>query len=142
VATGILVFGGAAAFAVTQLAGEHSSRSSKTASTSHRAHARAHAPLSPHSITVSVLNGTTVPGLAAQIGDRVQAEGFRLGNITNGANQQRAQSLVMYTPGSKRQAALVSRRLGVSQRQPIDAESQALGGNASVVIVVGQDKTP
>jgi LytR cell envelope-related transcriptional attenuator len=89
-----------------------------------------------------VLNGTTVPGLAAQVGDRVQSEGFRLGNITNGSNQQRAQSVVLYAPGASRQAVLVSRRLGIAGRQPMDAESQALGGSAKVVVVVGRDNTP
>jgi LytR cell envelope-related transcriptional attenuator len=139
--TGVLIIGGALAFAVSQVGGANSSSTrSSAASGSGRA---AHQPaLSPHDVTVSVLNGTTVPGLAAQVGDRVQSEGFRLGNITNGSNQQRAQSMVLYAPGASRQAVLVSRRLGIAGRQPMDAESQALGGSAKVVVVVGRDNTP
>jgi LytR cell envelope-related transcriptional attenuator len=139
--TGVLIIGGALAFAVSQVGGAHSSSThSNAASGSGRA---AHQPpLSPHDVTVSVLNGTTVPGLAAQVGDRVQSEGFRLGNITNGSNQQRGQSVVLYAPGASRQAVLVSRRLGIAGRQAMDAESQALGGSAKVVVVVGRDETP
>ena len=139
--TGVLIIGGALAFAVSQVGGANSSSThSNAASGSGRA---AHQPpLSPRDVTVSVLNGTTVPGLAAQVGDRVQSEGFRLGNITNGSNQQRGQSVVLYAPGASRQAVLVSRRLGIAGRQPMDAESQALGGSAKVVVVVGRDETP
>jgi LytR cell envelope-related transcriptional attenuator len=138
--TGVLIIGGALAFAVSQVGGADSSSTRSKAAQSARA---AHQPaLSPHDVTVSVLNGTTVPGLAAQVGDRVQSEGFRLGNITNGSNQQRARSVVLYSPGASRQAVLVSRRLGIAGRQPMDAESQALGGSAKVVVVVGRDQTP
>src|SRR5918912_1571983 len=139
--TGVLIIGGALAFAVSQVGGANSSSThSNAASGSGRA---AHQPpLSPHDVTVSVLNGTTVPGLAAQVGDRVESEGFRLGNITNGSNQQRGQSVVLYAPGASRQAVLVSRRLGIAGRQPMDAESQALGGSAKGVGVVGPDETP
>jgi LytR cell envelope-related transcriptional attenuator len=136
--TGVLIIGGALAFAVSQVGGANSSstRSSAASGNGRPAH---QPPLSPHDVTVSVLNGTTVPGLAAQVGDRVQSEGFRLGNITNGSNQQRAQSVVLYAQGASRQAVLVSRRLGIAGRQPMDAESRALGGSAKVVVVVGRD---
>ena len=90
---------------------------------------------------VAVLNGTTVPGLAAQIGDSIERQGFQLGTVTNFIDQQRAESVVKYAPGAEREAADVGKRLKISQREPIDAESQGLAGDATVVVVAGADKT-
>ena len=99
-------------------------------------------PVSPGSVTVSVLNGTTIPGLAASIGDEVERFGFVLGNVDNSADQgARNESVVMFAPDNEREAALVSRRLQISQREPIDPESQAIAGDAGVVVIVGTDKT-
>lgn len=97
--------------------------------------------INPASIRVAVLNGTTVPGLAAQIGDQIERQGFRLGTVTNFNDQQRAESVVLYAPGAEREAAEVGRRLKISQREPIDAESQGVAGDATVAVVTGQDKT-
>jgi hypothetical protein len=150
---GVLIVGGGAAFGVTQLVGGDDDG----AATQQRAEGGASgaragdsddksprgASINPASVTVAVLNGTTVPGLAAQIGDRVEQLGFQLGTVANGPDQgqQRAESVVMFTPGAARQAAAVSRRLGIPQRERIDPEAQGLAGNATVVVIAGQDKT-
>jgi hypothetical protein len=97
-------------------------------------------PIDPADVTVAVLNGTTVPGLAATVGDKISGEGFQLGTVTNNFDQERAESVVLYAPGAEREAADVSRRLGISQREAIDAESQALAGDATVVVVAGADQ--
>ncbi|HEX2071528.1 MAG TPA: LytR C-terminal domain-containing protein [Thermoleophilaceae bacterium] len=97
-------------------------------------------PIDPSEVTVAVLNGTTVPGLAATIGDQIVGEGFQLGTVTNNFDQERAESVVLYAPGAEREAADVGRRLDISQREPIDAESQALAGDATVVVVAGADQ--
>jgi len=97
-------------------------------------------PIDPSQVTVAVLNGTTVPGLAATVGDKIVGEGFQLGTVTNNFDQERAESVVLYAPGSEREAADVSRRLDISQREAIDAESQALAGDATVVVVTGADQ--
>lgn len=96
----------------------------------------------PARIRVAVLNGTTVPGLAAQIGDRLSALGFDVGNITNNADQQRAESVVLFQPGHEREAAFVGRKLGIMQREPIDPVARQLGGDATVVVIAGADQTP
>ena len=98
------------------------------------------ASIDPADVTVAVLNGTIVPGLAATIGDQIQGEGFQLGTVTNNFDQQRAESVVLYAPGAEAEAADVARRLGIAQREPVDAESQALAGDASVVVVAGADQ--
>jgi hypothetical protein len=97
-------------------------------------------PIDPAQVTVAVLNGTTVPGLAATVGDKIVGEGFQLGTVTNNFDQERAESVVLYAPGAEREAADVSRRLDISQREAIDAESQALAGDATVVVVTGADQ--
>jgi len=96
--------------------------------------------IDPADVTVAVLNGTTVPGLAATVGDKVAGEGFQLGTVTNNLDQEKAESVVLYAPGAESEAADVSRRLDISQREAIDAESQALAGDATVVVVAGADQ--
>jgi hypothetical protein len=101
---------------------------------------RGGAPIDPSDVTVAVLNGTTVPGLAATVGDQIAGEGFQLGTVTNNFDQERAESVVLYAPGAEREAADVGRRLDIAQRETIDAESQALAGDATVVVVAGADQ--
>ncbi len=150
VAAGILVLGGVA-LGVTQLLGgdeepagpgegQNAAQGAPQTETSSGARARRARP-NPRNIRVAVLNGTTVPGLAAQVGDQIERQGFRLGTVTNFNDQQRAESVVLYAPGAEREAAEVGRRLKIAQREPIDAESQGVAGDATVVVVTGQDKT-
>ena len=98
-------------------------------------------PSIPAEVTVAVLNGTTVIGLAADVGDMVESEGYQLGNVTNSLDQERAESVVFYAPGAEVEAEDVGRRLKIAQREEIDPDTQALAGDASVVVVVGADKT-
>ena len=95
----------------------------------------------PGNVTVAVLNGTTVPGLAKQVGDEVESHGFRLGTVANTADQeqQRAESVVLFAPGHVREARAVNKRLGIGQRESIDPASQELAGDATVVVIAGAD---
>jgi LytR cell envelope-related transcriptional attenuator len=149
---GVLVFGGAAAFGVASLTGGDSggSGAKESGAVSSRSGAdessgdsqKASPPaVDPGKVTVAVLNGTTVPGLAKQVGDQVSAKGFHLGTVANTADQdqQRAESVVLYSPGHKTEARVVSRRLQIIQRQPIDPASQQLAGDATVVVIAGAD---
>jgi hypothetical protein len=97
--------------------------------------------IDPKTVTVAVLNGTTVPGLARELGTKIEAQGFQLGNVTNSGDQQRAESVVLSAPDAEREAAEVAKRMKIAQREPIDPESQALGGDASVVVIAGQNLT-
>jgi hypothetical protein len=96
--------------------------------------------IDPATVTVAVLNGTTVTGLAGTTGQKVVASGFRLGNVATASQQQRAESVVLYSPGSSRQARAVARKLGISQIEPVDAQSASLAGAATVIVIVGADK--
>ena len=152
---GVLIVGGGAAFGIAQLidrddggggAGraEESNGGGAGAGNAGDRPSRGQAAVNPATVTVAVLNGTTVPGLAASVGDRVERFGFQLGTVANGPDQsqQRAESVVMFAPGARRAAAEVARRLRIPQREPIDPESQGLAGDATVVVVAGRDRTP
>jgi hypothetical protein len=144
---GVLIVGGAAAFGLTELSkkeapppkNEPVGQNNDTPAKSKKR--KKAAPINPANVTVSVLNGTTVPGLAAQIGDRVTALGFQLGNVTNSSDQQRAESVVLFAPGAQREATFAGKKLGIAQRERIDPQSQALAGDARVVVIAGADKT-
>jgi hypothetical protein len=97
--------------------------------------------IDPSTVTVAVLNGTTVPGLAARVSDEVQSAGFEVGTVANSSDQQRAESVILFAPGHEREAAAVSRRLDISQRERIDAATQGLAGDATVVVVTGADRS-
>jgi ABC-type Fe3+-hydroxamate transport system substrate-binding protein len=93
--------------------------------------------------TVSILNGTTVTGLAASIADKIQTAGFKRGNVQNYSDQARSASLVFYADGARRIAIDVAKILGLSADdvEAIDPDTQALAGNgAKVVVVVGNDQ--
>ena len=148
---GVLIVGGAAAFGVVQLTKDDEGGSTGADVSSGGGGGGGDtggdepkpAPVTPSEVTVSVLNGTTIPGLAASIGDKVEAQGFVLGNVDNSADQgARNESVVLFTDGAEREATAVGRRLGISQREPIDPTSQAIAGDASVVVIAGTDLTP
>jgi LytR cell envelope-related transcriptional attenuator len=95
--------------------------------------------ISPGDITVSVLNGTSTPGLAGRVSDDVKASGFNLGNITN-SRRPFQQTVVMFSPGEEKAANKVARVLGVTPVQPIDADTRAVAPQADVVVIAGADR--
>jgi LytR cell envelope-related transcriptional attenuator len=150
VVAGVLIIGGAAAFGVKNLSddtgsstpsGNQPAPSADGDSGGEEPPQQKRAAVDPASVTVAVLNGTTVPGLAKQVSDRVAARGFKVGTVANTADQeqQRAESVVLFAPSHRNEARAVSRRLSINQRQPIDPASQALAGDATVVVIAGAD---
>jgi hypothetical protein len=150
VVAGVLILGGAAAFGVSNLSNdsEEGAPSGNAAAPADNSDSGAVEPkkkrpsIVPANVTVAVLNGTTVPGLAKQVGDELAAHGFQLGTVANTADQeqQRAESVVLFAPGRKNQARAVGRRLSITQRQPIDPASRGLAGDATVVVIAGADR--
>jgi hypothetical protein len=150
---GLLIVGGAAAAGIGQLSSDDSGTSSNERPATGSGGAgegeqandedggKRRPPIVPGNVTVAVLNGTTVPGLAKQISDRVESHGFQVGTVANTADQeqQRAESVVLFAPGHQREAQAVNKRLGIGQREPIDAASQELAGDATVVVIAGAD---
>lgn len=139
IVAGVIVVGGGVAFGVSQLGGEDGG--TQTSEEQDRDQQQPAGPLNRALVTVSVLNGTTVPGLAAQIGDEIESEGFQRGNVANALDQQRQSSAVLFAEGAERPARVVARSLDIATIEPVDPDSQALAGNASVVVIVGADQT-
>jgi hypothetical protein len=144
---GLLVLGGAAAYGVAQLTGDDGGDNSGKAQANNdngspNKPKRNGAPIKPGHVTVAVLNGTTVTGLAAALRDQIAAAGFEKGTIDVFSDQQLAESVVQYAPGHQAEAKAVSRRVGISQREPVTADSRALAGDATVIVIAGADKAP
>ena len=93
--------------------------------------------------TVSVLNGTSVQGLARGASEKVTTRGYAQGVVkTNIVNQQVPTTVVYYAKGANRQGRDVARILGldVATVKPIAPDVQATAGAATVVVVIGLDQ--
>ncbi|MDA0137133.1 LytR C-terminal domain-containing protein, partial [Solirubrobacter deserti] len=100
------------------------------------------ATVEPADVTVAVLNGTTVPGLAAALSGELAAAGFTEGGIDTFSDQQRTTSVVQYAPGHRAEAEAVGRTLGISRREPVGADGRALAPGAPVIVIAGIDQAP
>jgi hypothetical protein len=94
------------------------------------------------SVTVAVLNGTSVNALGQKVGAVVQENGYRLGNI-GGITPGFKKTEVLYASDQRRAARKVAKDLGVDPHdvKPIDrAARQQAGTDADVVVIAGEDK--
>jgi sarcosine oxidase gamma subunit len=99
--------------------------------------------LKPGAYTVAVLNGTTTPGLARGVANRLQGAKFKTGTVTNAADQSHSATLVQYAPAHKGEALAVAKAIDVKSDaiQPLDQGARSLAGtDALVVVTVGQDQ--
>lgn len=135
VLAGLLIAGGLAIYGVGRLGGGDSDGASPKPTPTV-------VPVKPHTVTVAVLNGTTVDGLAAALRERLAAEGFRKGAIGVFSDQQLAESVVEYAPGRRAAAQAVGRVVGIDRYAPVRANSRALAGAATVIVIAGADKAP
>jgi len=99
------------------------------------------AALKPGDIEVTVLNGTAVPGLAAQYGDMVESRGFQLGAVTNSSTSF-VDSAVMFQRGNAPEARRVARALGISEVRLMSSDVASVSGGAPVSVIVGEDNAP
>jgi LytR cell envelope-related transcriptional attenuator len=79
----------------------------------------------PAEITLDVLNGTGVTGLAATVADQLRAEGFAVGSVGNEAGTVN-QTVVRHGPGMEEQARTVAAAVPGSVLQPSDAIGEAV----------------
>jgi hypothetical protein len=90
--------------------------------------------VSPHTITVRVLNGAGIPGLAAQVLHQLTAAGFRAaGPAANAARSDYTQTQVHWAPSENSKGPTVVYATGALQSGP----DTSLG--ADVVVIVGRD---
>jgi hypothetical protein len=94
----------------------------------------------PAQVTVAVLNGTTVQGLAAQVAEEVRADGFKLGTIGNAARIDQATSVVLYRDGEAKAARAVANRLRIDKTEAVDSVNAEIAGSFDVIVLVGSDR--
>lgn len=99
---------------------------------------QAAAKLKPNEIEVAVLNGTSVAGLAATYGDKVEGKSFELGAVSN-TDQPFDASVVMFERGHKPEAQKVAKQLQISKLSLMSPEVEAASEGAKVAVVVGED---
>lgn len=95
--------------------------------------------LKPSEVTVAVLNGTSVNGLAGLVSSDVESFDYEIGAVTSTAPGVE-KTMVFYADGQKPAAQRVARDLGVKEVKPIDRESRSLVGDADVVVIAGEDR--
>jgi hypothetical protein len=112
----------------------------------HHHHAKAK-PFDTGKVTVAVLNGTSISGLAARISGQLAGFGYRQGPTTNAADQTHTTTVVHYLPGHRADAVAVahSLKLRMSAVAPVDSGTRAIACAQSttcavdVVVTIGTD---
>jgi hypothetical protein len=94
--------------------------------------------IKPDEIEVAVLNGTSVPGLAASYGEKIEEKGFEAGAVTN-SSETYEDSVVMFKPGHEPEAKMVAKRISIPKVQPMSGEIIQVARKANVAVVVGED---
>jgi hypothetical protein len=146
---GALVLVGGGAYVATQLldnSGDNgtvkstsSNRQNRDGSSS-KGNSNQRINVDPAQVTVAILNGTTVQGLAAKVGEDVRAGGFTLGTIGNAARIDQTRSQVLYPPGQAKAARAVANRLGIKSTAPVDTVNKEIAGSFDAVVLVGSDR--
>ena len=99
---------------------------------------QAAAKVAPGEIEVTVLNSTSVSGLAATYGNKIESKGFELGAVSN-VNKPVEKSVVMFKTGHKPEAKQVGKALGITHFKPMDGEVESASAGAKVAVVIGED---
>lgn len=125
----VLVVAGGVAYLVTQGSDSADGKDGK---------AKSAKAVKPAEIEVTVLNGTAVPGLAAEFGDKVESKGFQLGAVTNSSTSFE-DSVVMFERGHKPEARKVAKALGISEVRLMTSDIESVSGGSTVSVIVGED---
>jgi hypothetical protein len=124
----------------------------KKSAGSHKGRKHIAPPFSAANVTVAVLNGTDVGGLAADVSKVLSSAGYKPGSITNAASQTQTTTIVYFMPGAKADAQHVARQLKLSPGSVQAATQTAIQACATtptqtttscsgdVIVSVGQDK--
>jgi hypothetical protein len=97
------------------------------------------ARVNPADVTVAVLNGTSVNGLAGKVGSDIEASGYTLGAVTNTTPDYK-KTVVMYTDKQKPAAQKVAGDIGVEDVSELDRALRDVVGDADVVVIAGEDR--
>jgi len=125
---------------------------SNSTSGSHRGKKHKVPVFAASSVTVAVLNGTVVTGLAADVAKVLARAGYKKGSITNAPTQTESTTIVYFRPGYKADAQHVAKQLKLSSSRVQSATRAAIHACATtptsattsctgnVIVSVGQDK--
>jgi hypothetical protein len=113
----------------------------------HAGQARPVAVFNPASLTVAVLNGTGMPGLAGRTSHRLTVDGYRPGAVATASDQTQANTVVAYLPGYRSDAEHVAAalRLPATAVHQVNSTAEAVACppparcSANVVVTVGAD---
>ncbi len=92
--------------------------------------------LTPQQISVKVLNGSGIAGLAKKDGDLLAAQGFKITSTGNATSSEYAATKILFAAGGEAGAAVVAEGFAGSVQQALD---KTLDGS-SIVIVLGKDQ--
>jgi hypothetical protein len=107
---------------------------------------------SASTVTVAVLNGTDVEGLAADVAKALSSAGYKKGSITNAPSQSQRTTGVYFMPGYKSDADHVATQLKLKSSSVQSATQRVIQACATtptsattsctgnVIVSVGQDK--
>jgi hypothetical protein len=104
--------------------GSGTGAAAKSSSGSHNGSKHKSVPFSASKVTVAVLNGTAVGGLAADVAKVLSGAGYKRGSVTNAASQAQRVTIVYFMPGAKTDAEHVAGRLKL-KRSSIKAATHA-----------------
>jgi LytR cell envelope-related transcriptional attenuator len=142
----------AAVVVLTNRGSSHKANSSVASNlTSHRTVPKGTVLVKPSTVTVSVLNGTDVNFLAANVWAKLAKEGFQKGAVADAANQTHTTSIVAYAaPADRADALAVAEYLKLSKNsvQQVDSGTKqvacsaaATGCSSLVYVTVGSDQS-
>lgn len=123
------------------------SSAARAALGSHRA-ASSLTAVQPSTVTVSVLNGTDMQGLASRVAQQLVTDGYHKGAITNFSDQTQTTSVVSYMTAAERADALAvasSLKLARAAVRQIDPNTKAIACppsqacTSAVVVTIGKD---
>lgn len=98
-------------------------------------------PIDRSQVTVAVLNGTSVDGLAGSVGSDVRASGYDLGTVSVSSTAPGVErTMALYAKGQQRAARKVAKDLRIEQVAPLDPRSRRLAAGADVVVIAGLDR--
>jgi LCP family protein required for cell wall assembly len=95
------------------------------------------AAVQPAGVSVRVLNGNGIEGVAAKAGTSLQQLGFRIVETTSADNYSYPQTIIRYAPGAQAQADLLHGYLTGGAKLERDATLTTTG----IVLVLGADYT-
>jgi hypothetical protein len=93
-------------------------------------------------VSVTVLNGTAVPGLGQTVATEVESNGYPLGDVGGTSDPGFEKTVVMYADGQKAAAQKVAKDLGLdpAKVEPFDRDARLVSGGADVIVIAGEDR--